>query len=300
MAAKLAFAAAYLVLASGTASVVPEAGAKFLGLLSKSMTDSKGLGPEELTGMEDAIETLVTKGDDESTRAAVAQMSDFIVKTLLPNRERARQTDQKLLDSSFKELQECSLDRARMNDMHLDEKMSRANSHRSNYHKYLGKHGECMSVLDGKKLLRDARCHGVDNLKETCHEAVPAKTKECCDDHHAYEAQSDKCENSKTEADYSQKQVKIVMTDVCNQYSKCYDNNSKKFNEVEKRVKASDARREWHTLYRIKCLVDEFKTGKVSQTAAKDCKEKDYGINQMKYPETPTKETCSTAVLQLN
>merc|ERR1719198_485570 len=243
--------------------------------------------------MESAIEKLVMKGDDAGTRMAVKQMTEFITKTLLPNRELAREKDRQLLAASLKELEECSVDKAIGNDMHLHERVSRAKEHAENFRRSMAEHGECLSIADGKALVRDARCSSADVGKCTQKDSNPVgNDKECCDAYAAHEAHIAKCQRSKDEADYAKKQESIITNDVCDQYSQCYSKNLADLRKAESRVKSSEERREWHTIHTIQCLVDTFDNGKVSNEGAKACKTKKHATQEIDFPEAPPKQQC--------
>lgn len=289
---------------------------KLVSFLSKAMDDPDAMAPTELAGMEAEIEMLVTKGDDPATKIAVEQMSDFVVKTLLPQRERSAKADQEMLETHAEQVKMCSPENFRKMDMNFHEDMEMAKMHRDNYQKHSAEHGGCLNVAEGKKMVRDARCAKIENYEEACKLPIPKadkeekfqkklqmkktteeETQECCDAHKAHEDHTNECKSSATEAEYASKQHELIMTRVCQQYDDCFTSKSELYGQIEKRVHAHEKRRNWHELYTIKCLVNTFRNGKVAEDEAKKCKTKQYPeAPEIKFPQSPVKQECKVKV----
>jgi len=324
MAAKLGFVAACL-------GLVALASGSFLGSARPKMSLEeaikhvdehiaqehmwKGLEPEDLNTMESTIETLVTKGDDPATRLAVKTMYSFITNTMIPNREKSQANDQSWLNSQFEGLENCHWDHQTKLDMNLHAKVESAADHKKHYKDSVAKHGECLGVLEGKKLVTDAYCAAVEDVEKLCHcdgrlvglgshpvdckgaPKIAAKDKQCCDAYVEHAQHRAGCENAKYDAKYAQMQHKIIMTKVCKDYDTCYAARSRSYAVTEKSVKTAEELRDWTMLYKIQCLVGAFdKDGKVSQEEAQACKDKKYVVEGIKFPEVPAKAECNPEV----
>jgi len=327
MAAKLGFAVACLGLvafASGTfLKATPsklvmglptqDVGAGILDSLA--LFNKNDIQHDDVEEMETALEKLVTKGDDPATKLAVKTMHSFIEKTLIKNRERAQAADQKLLDSSIQALKHCGLDRKVQVDMNIANKVNIANEHKEDYKDTLAKRGLCLQTLDGKKLVAQAYCSNVeadktcvcdpqlngvlskfaDRLDANCakdHE-IAKENKKCCDAYVEHAKHDAECDNHKNDAQFAQKQHKLIMSKVCKVYDTCYETRSKEYALVLKQVKKGEETRDWKSLYRIRCLVKAFDSeGKVSKDEAKACKDKEYDTQAIEYPSVPAKDEC--------
>jgi len=287
--------------------------------LSELKFESKGMEPKELEDMESAVEMLVTNSDDPATKLAVKHMTDFIEKTLIPNRERSQALDQKNLDLKLEALHACHLDEVQKNDMNVYGSIDTAKDHKSDYQDSLAKHGECLGVLESKELLKDAYCATVEEGEKICkcdkrlvnlgvqrpascpelseQKEIAPEHKECCDAYVAHEKHNHDCQNHMMDKEFARKQHKIIMSKVCDQYDTCYDEKYKSYTATEKFVKTAEMLRSWKTVSRIQCLIAAFKNGKVSPEAAQACKDRQTISEGIKYPETvPPKEDCNPNV----
>jgi hypothetical protein len=262
----------------------------------------------ELDSLEDSLESLVVKGD-EASRLAIKHMTDFLVKTLIPIREKQLKLDQQQIDDQSDDVKECSLKRARKSDMHLNDKMEQAAEHKTTYTNGVKKLGECLNVEETRSLIKDAHCASVEDAEKKCmcHESlkdvagpackkgtvIAAADKTCCDKFAVYKLHQLKCQKNKENMEYSRLQGGIITDKVCDQYSSCYDKQAKEYRYVEKVVKANEKRRALKNLYGIKCLVEAFDAGKVTQSEVKDCKKKKFDVKSVKFPQIPSKESCT-------
>lgn len=267
--------------------------------------------PAELQGMEENIEALMLKGDDPATRLAVKHMTDFLVKTMIPHKEKQLRNDQKDLDDRSNQIKECSVQKKRESDMNFHEKMSKAEEHKAVADKGMAEVGHCLNVEEAKKLVKDAHCHDVHDHEKKCmcHSDLVKATgrspeckeetvndpahKTCCDKFAAHGVHQLKCRDAKYEMQYAQRQGAIIMEGVCNEYSACYDKQQTNYKYAEQKAKAHEAHGSLKTLYTIKCLVKTFEGGKVTEKEVKACKEEKHDVTPIKYPETVAKESCT-------
>jgi len=271
--------------------------------MSMSNIDSKS--PDELEAMVDTIQTLATEGDDKTTKMAKKQLIEFmnnlVVKKMIPGRLRAQKADQARLVASVKQLENCHMDEKALRDMNVGAKVAAAEEHKDDYKDSMAERGECLSVLEGKALVRDAYCASVSDAKDVCaNDQVKSLSvnKKCCDARAAYDKHHTGCNTDKANSQFASKQHSIIMKKVCANYYTCYDTKKKDHVFVEKSVKAAFDHRSWAALYRIKCLVVEFKKGdgSVSAAASKNCKNTKKDIQEIDYPKVPEKEDCAHKV----
>jgi len=274
----------------------------------------RGLDPDDLTEMESTIEMLVTQGDDPATKLAVKEMYSFIKHTMIPNRERSHAADQKWIDTRFAELKKCHWNHQMKVDMNVHAKVDSAADHKEDYQDSVAKHGECLGVLEGKELVRDAYCTSTPDAKKRCHcdgrltgfnlmpvdcsdaPKVTPKDKKCCDAYVAHAKHSFDCENAKYDAKYAKIQHKLIMSKVCKDYDRCYAAQYKTYELAEKAVKETEKLRSWTMLYKIQCLVGEFDKGKVTKEEAQACKDKHYEEKHIEYPSVTAKAECNPEV----
>jgi len=269
-------------------------------MTSLAAFDSNGLSDSELEDMASAAERLVTKGDDAPSPvqiAAVKSIDDFISKIMIPNRELSQKQDQLELQKRMKAVESCHLDQKFLDDMNVAEDVGRAKGLRSDYEESNIRHGNCLEMLESHKLLVKAYCYvaGAQNITEFCQQSK-ADNEKCCSAHANMEEQAGKCEGNLNEAQYAEKQHKVIMEQVCADYDTCYETNLKAYDGVEKVVKTHEKTRSWKELLRLKCLVSDFKDGKVSKEQAKACGNKDGASKKIKYPEVPAKAKCVATV----
>lgn len=288
----------------------------------ESMTHfySTGLGDQELKELEDQIEDLVTKGDDEPTVVAVKMLSGFIVNTMIPNRIKAQKSDEFMLHRDYEALDHCHLDEVKKRDALVGQKLIDAKKHRDHHEDASIDHAQCLEVKEGKSMVNEAYCSGVEDVAKTCqcHEGVvkifgrresdvdcmnaPAhhteiadKHKDCCDSYASHEQIKIKCHNHELKASYNEKQHAIIMGKLCETYDECYDDKFKVYHKTEKMVKGNEKRRGWATLFTIQCYVKEFKDGKrLNKEQAKACKKNALAeVHHIEFKEAPKKEQCS-------
>lgn len=283
---------------------------------------SDGATGDELEDTGNSIEELVTQGDDPVNQFAVKHLSKYIVETLIPNRLHQKAADQARLDQKAKAVKMCHLDKRVKSDMHLWDKLNTVEDHKDDYEDNMQKHGICLEVLEGKDMVKNAYCASVKDYKDVCHchekmvkrfgqrgctyvdnaiatpaEEIAPEHRECCDAFYEHEKKRSQCKNAKNDAAYAEKQHGIIMGRLCNTYDKCYDKNMQSYKWSEELAKKNEAHRSWPILTRIHCLVDEFKTGKVSHDAAKACKEKKVDPKKLiVYPKVPAKAECQEEV----
>lgn len=326
MAAKLGFVAACLglvALASGAFLSTPPVnklvaqGPAIMNTLAAF--DSKGLEAKEIKEMESAIEALVTQGDDPATRRAVKMMNDFILKTMIPNREKMQATDQETVDTRIAALKGCSSQMEKHEEKSFDWRSDTAADHKDDYQDAAIQHGQCVDILEGKKLLKETYCATVEDSQKLCQcdgrmgnyiaplgltpvdcsdaPEIPQASKQCCDAYVAHAKTQAECTNHKADKDFATKQHKIIMNRVCEDYDTCYDTALKNYNTAEKAIKNAEATRGWGTVYHIQCLVSAFdKNGKVSPAESQACKDKDYEIKKVEFPTVPSKEHCTDEI----
>jgi len=269
-----------------------------------SMSDVDSTPEKEVEEMVDTIETLVSEGDDKTSKLAkehlMKYMNELVVNTMIPNRLRAQAADQAQLDASVKKLKNCHIDRHVLRDMNVHAEVAAAEDHKEDYKDGLAEHGECLSVLDGKKMVKDAYCASVSDAKDVCaNDQLKSLSvnQKCCDANAAYDKHKLTCQTGKSNAQYASKQHEIIMTKVCGNYYTCYDTQKKDYQVTEKSVKTAFDHRSWASLYRIKCLVGEYKKTKgLTAAASKACKTQKHDIKQIDYPEVPAKADCATEV----
>jgi hypothetical protein len=320
MAAKLCFAAAtlgaFFAPALGAVlSAVPTYKVDVNNILtSLAAFESKGLDDKDLEDVESSIQSLVTKDADPATRFAVKQLSDFMSKTLIPNRMKQQQQDQELLNSHLTELQNCAVEEQAKRDPLQRRDLRHADQHKEDYQDHMIKYGECVEELDSKVLLKDAYCHSIDE-KKICHchhsvvehfgnrnvdcnsyPAIATENKKCCDSFAEHEKHHAACLKAHTDATFASKQHRIIMDGVCDMYDKCYDTNVKAFQETTELVKRRESHRAWGAVFRIECLIESFKSGKVSQSRATACKDKRANHKGLVFPTAPVKDVCNRNV----
>jgi hypothetical protein len=330
MAVKLLFATVFIgfvvpvkstFLASNPESrLVSEGGQKAasVGSIVTSLANfgSQGVNEKELENMEVAVESLVTKGDDDATKLAVKQLQMFVTGTLIPNRKRSQKADQEIVEVQFQKLMSCRLDHQIKQDAAAGHQVSIAQDHKDNYMDAMAEYSSCLEVLDGKTLLRDAYCHGVDDVEKSClceskrskhvgernidcSSRVPeglTSSKKCCDAQFEHEKQSASCTNLKLKASYAQKQHEIIMSPLCKQYESCYDSKLKLYQDTIESVKKEEKHRGWGTVYHMQCLFDKFGKGKLAQSDTKSCKDKQHTVEGISYSTIPEKQMCQTVV----
>jgi len=276
---------------------------------------SQGMSDDELDNMETAVESLVTGGDDAATKIAVKQLQMFITNTLIPNRKRSQQADQKVLDAQFQRLRNCHIDQQIKRDAVASQKVAIAEDHKDDYADSMAGYGGCLEGLDTKALLRDAYCHAVDDVAKACHcetkmverfgernvdcskvPQVSASNEKCCNAHFEYEKHGADCSELRMEASYAKKQHKIIMSPLCNQYEACYDKQLELYQNTLHVVKEGEKHRSWATIQRMQCLFEKFKKGKVAQPDNKSCKDQVHVVEHISYPTIPEKEVCQTRV----
>jgi len=269
--------------------------------MSMSNVDSKS--EKEIVDMVDTIENLASGGANENLmekEKLMKYMDELVVKTMIPNRLKAQAVDQAQLDSSVKKMKNCHIDRHILRDMNVRAEVAAAEDHKEDYKDGVAEVGQCLSVMDGKKMVKDAFCSKVSDAKDVCaNDQLKSLSvnQKCCDAKAAYDKQFHTCQTSKTNAQYFSKQHEIIMTKVCGNYYTCYDTQKRDYQVTEKRVKTAFDHRSWASLYRIKCLVGVYKkTNGLSVEAAKGCKTQKHDIKQIDYPEVPAKADCATEV----
>merc|ERR1719326_520439 len=200
-------------------------------------------------------------------------------------------------------------------DMNLHAKVDIVVDHKEDYTDSVVKYGECLGVLEGKALVRDAYCTGTDDAEKRCHcdgrltglsshpvdctgaPEITPKDKKCCDAYVEHAKHSFECDNAKYDAKYAQMQHKIIMSKICKQFDTCYASKSELYANAERNVKTSEKLRSWTGIYKIKCLIGAFdKEGKVSEEEARACKDKEYVVKGIEYPTVPPKAECSPEV----
>jgi hypothetical protein len=270
---------------------------------------------KELEDMEIHIEELVTEGDDPATKIAVKQLNKLIVETLIPAREHSQAADQAQLNKEMAALERCHYKEQVKSDMNVYDKLESADDHKADYKSDRAKHGMCLEILEGKKMVKEARCHAIEDVKEVCHcdtrmveffgqrnvdcdshPGISSENKECCDAFYEHERHNADCQRHHMEAQYAEKQHGIIMGKLCDTYEKCYDEKVKVYQNSEKLAKEDETRRSWKTLYKIQCLVAKFENGKVSKEEAQACKDYKYEVTGIKYPTVPAKEECKADV----
>jgi len=277
---------------------------------SMKVFESKGLTPGALEAMEDAIELLVTSGDDAGTKAAVKQMNLFIGKARA-RRVRAQSFDQKQIDSHVESIKSCSLEKAKLSNASLGANMTYAKKLKVDHKEHAGAHADCVFVEEAKDLLKDSVCGGVKNVDKECrcHSKItekvgvrpecmnitkhPANGKKCCDAYANLVVHRAECTDKKANMDFAHRQRTLLLRKLCTNYGKCYSEKVKAYVAVEKKVQFNENNRQWVALYRIQCLMDSFEKGKVTKTTAKTCKEQKYKVPAISYPKTPAKDECA-------
>jgi hypothetical protein len=330
MAAKSTFAAAslaFIAFASGTFlgsvptyKIDPDSVG---GILTSLAAFSSGsIKDDELKKMEKDIEELVMTGSDPATKVAVKQLSSFVNMVLIPSRLKAEKRDQARLDAKMKTLKNCGLDQQPKLDADKKEQLNTADNHLSDFKDSQAKHAHCVNVLEGRRLVKQAYCNSIDE-DQVCHchsglvkafgqrnqdcdktPAIGAEDEKCCDAYYEHEVQFSECGKVHMDAELAAKQHGIIMTKMCKMYSRCYEFHSKDYQVVEKLVRTHQKQRSWDVVFRIQCLVESFKGGKVSKTVADGCKAKHWskGIVRIDnrhgepkgilYPPLPAKERC--------
>jgi hypothetical protein len=318
MAAKLMFAAAHLSLVV-TQQLVPGVEHKFLGPTNvrqamPTMVDVKPLsldpGPQEIQDMESTIEALAANGENPAHNKAIKQLLEFLVETIIPNRERQLKFDQEQLDSESNDIKQCSVTKVQKSDMVLNEKMDRVADHKENYVQSTVKFGDCKNVEEAKGLVKDAHCHSVQDAETvcSCHDdivkvvgprgnctgsSIKPDLKECCDKFAAHKLHQIECQNLQHEIHYAQRQSALIMQKICADYSTCFDEQTKEYKDVEHIVKGNEERRSLKTLYTMQCLVHTFEGENSTEQEVRACKEKKYDVKTIKYPETVAKDSCT-------
>jgi len=317
MAAKLCFAAASLIALFAHAhgaflsAAVPTYEVDVSHILTTlAALDSKGLDDKELEDVEASIQDLVSKDKDPVTKFAVKQLSDFMSKTLIPNRMKRQQQDQEQLDAKMAELNQCDVEEQAKRDAMHHSRLTTAKQHKEDYQDSMASYGACVEELDSKALLKDAYCHSIDEKKVChCHDVmlkhfgprnencksyppIAAENQKCCDTYAEHEKHHAACVNAHLDATYASKQHRIIMGNLCDVYGKCYDEKLEAYKVVEKRMKLRDSHRAWGAVFRIECLIAAFETGKVSKSRAMACKEKREDHQGIVFQTIPTKDRC--------
>jgi len=264
---------------------------------------TRSLSHEELTKMEASVQALVRREDPEvdaaATEVAIAQMQT-ICDTLIPSRKAAQDEDQKTLDDWMKKLKSCETNKTQaleLGDLSSDMKQ--------NYEDGLKDHADCLEIEEGKKLLVDTYCAEVD-VDTVCSGTVADENKQCCSTHTEHQEEKARCVQIKKDYDEAAQQREQIITKACTDYDSCYDRQLASYEAVEKRVESAEDGRAWNSLYKIKCLLEAFKTADAAgrevtdeETAACD---EEQEVPKIVYQEVPGKEcgqcdqeTCTTA-----
>lgn len=282
-------------------------------LASFSAFEVEDLEEKDIKEMETAVEKLVTKGEDKSTKLAVKQMSTQL-DGMIAKRKKAQKADQARLDKSHKALENCHLDEKTKRDMNVGEAVSNAEDHKDDHKDSKADHADCLEVLEAKDLLRKAYCAKVKDSEKLCKcsasmtkffgakpeckdaPAVPKESQKCCEAYTEHAKHEAKCKNHKSEGQYAKKQHNIIMDKVCDAYECCYKTNLKAYTATEKSVKDAEKQRNWAALYRLKCLLSEYEKGKVSKAQAKKCEDAKVDVKDIEYSKVPAKAKCDSTI----
>jgi len=128
-------------------------------------------------------------------------------------------------------------------------------------------------------------------------EKVKILKNECAEKEKKYFDKKKECDNIQDQMDGAACKRAVLVKDSCEAYAECHHSKMEAFTTarslVEKQEK--DRQSEWRALKRMSCYIDAFEDGKVEDSEAEECKNKDHDTDHLivKYPEYAISTSCT-------
>merc|ERR1719183_1860620 len=112
----------------------------------------------------------------------------------------------------------------------------------------------------------------------------------------SYSDKRSTCDSLQDQMDDASCKRAVQMKDACESYAECYFDRKGAYSSLEKLVKGEekDRKAEWKGLKRMKCLIDAFQDGKVTNGDINDCKKQTHSADHLTidYPKLPALDKC--------
>jgi len=138
-----------------------------------------------------------------------------------------------------------------------------------------------------------------DKAKDDCDQATQewqAHNKKCMTLDKQYSDKKAACDSLQDQMDDASCKRAVEMKDACESYAECYFDKKKAYLSLEKMVKKeeTDRKAEWKGLKRMRCLIEAFTGGKVTDDEVNECKRETHSTDHLKidYPKLPALVKC--------
>jgi len=297
--------------------------------LAFRVSENRKSSPEEVDELEKVVSELVKKGRKDDKDASkgkatpmdpsVAYIADIIDTTMLPNREREHRYDQERLDRDNQRIRDCEANRNTL--------LVHAESAKDSYDDASSRHKNCRLGESGEWMEQDnycrpeaaevkrlqsqmicaevekaQRCKYIDYTAITDAEAACDKSKAAIETHQAqcdqaksrYTATKVKCDHWQSMMDEAACKHTVRMKEACSDGDRCYQEKLATFQSTQREVEDAEMSRsaEIRALMRMKCLLANFKDGKVTDREVDTCKQKTHDPPMIIYPTVPNNVAC--------
>lgn len=146
-----------------------------------------------------------------------------------------------------------------------------------------------------------------NKAKDACEQATAdwkQHNKKCRVADKEYSDKRSECDSLQDQMDNSACKRAVGMKDACESYAECYVDRRSAYHSLEKMVRSEekDRKAEWKGLKRMRCLIEAFAGGKVTNSEISNCKKKTHGTDHLiiKYPKIVAQVGCEVPHLYPN